>query len=76
MITESDSFSTVDLGKHFAILPTDGLIEKRYDEAGVKYKKVKAGYAYNSGTNPNFLSVEEIRSLIKENVDINFETNR
>ena len=73
MITDSDSFSTVDLGDNYAILPTDGLIEMKYDEEGIKYKKVSQGYAYNSGTNPNFLTVQQIRSLIREHIDKNFQ---
>jgi hypothetical protein len=28
-------------------------------------KKVDEGFCYNSGTNPDFLSVEELRTLIR-----------
>ena len=34
MITASDSFTTVDLGKYYAILPSDGWVEAKYREAG------------------------------------------
>ena len=34
--------------------------------------KVKEGFSYNSGTNDKFLTVEELRKLIKEHVDVNF----
>lgn len=64
MITASDSFNTVDLGKYFAILPSSGdySVETYCNEhAG---KPVTEGYAYNSGTNSEFLSVEELRALI------------
>jgi len=64
MITASDSFNTVDLGKYFAILPSAG------DHSVDTYckahggKPVPQGYAYNSGTNPDFLSVEQLQELI------------
>jgi hypothetical protein len=30
---------------------------------------VEPGFAYNSGTNPDFLSVEDLRQLISRHVD-------
>lgn len=73
MITSSDSYSTIDLKKYYAILPADGLIKTKYKEEHKSLKMVKEGFAYNSGTNEHFLTVSEIRELIKENVDNNFE---
>ena len=73
MITASDSFSTIDLGSYYAILPSDGSVQHLYQKTGVKVKTVEPGFAYNSGSNPNFLSVEQLRSLIKEHVDYSFE---
>ena len=35
MITASDSFSTIDLGSYYAILPSDGLVQQRYQDAGI-----------------------------------------
>ena len=66
MITESDSFNTVDLGKYFAILPSAGLHSVERYCAAHGGKPVSPGYAYNSGTNPDFLSVDELRLLIAE----------
>ncbi|NCC35695.1 MAG: UDP-N-acetylglucosamine 4,6-dehydratase (inverting), partial [Chloroflexia bacterium] len=34
---------------------------------------VPEGYAYNSGTNPDFLSVELLRALIREHVETSFQ---
>jgi UDP-N-acetylglucosamine 4,6-dehydratase (inverting) len=73
MITASDSFSTVDLGRYYAILPTDGVTLSAYKAAGIRAPSVPQGFAYNSGTNPDFLSVEQLRSLIREHVDPNFQ---
>lgn len=64
MITESDSTNTVDLGKYYAILPvTPAFTSEQYCLA-MKGKPVKHGFAYNSGSNPDFLSVEQLRALI------------
>jgi len=73
MITASDSFSTVDLGPYYAILASDGSTLARYRAAGIEAPGVKAGFAYNSGTNPEFLTVNQLRSLIREHVDPAFQ---
>ena len=72
MITSSDSFSTIDLGKYYAILPADDSVRHRYDLAGISSQSVDPGFAYNSGTNPDFLSVLQIRDLILKHVDSAF----
>ena len=72
MITESDSFTTVDLGPYYAILPSDGRLKQLYDEASISNTAVLSGFAYNSGTNSEFLTVEQLRVLIREHVDPNF----
>jgi len=66
MITASDSFNTVDLGKYFAILPSAGAhtVESYCTDFGAK--PVVQGYAYNSGSNPDFLTVEQLQELISE----------
>ena len=73
MITASDSFSTVDLGDYYAILPSDGSVQQAYQQAGRPAQLVPQGFAYNSGSNPDFLSVEQIRDLIREHVDAAFQ---
>jgi UDP-N-acetylglucosamine 4,6-dehydratase (inverting) len=64
MITASDSFNTVDLGRYLAILPSAGdhSVESYCKAHGGK--PVPQGFAYNSGTNPEFLSVKQLRELI------------
>jgi len=69
MITASDSFNTVDLGPYFAILPSAGTISLPMYCSEMGGKPVQPGFAYNSGTNTEFLSVEDLRRLISENVD-------
>ncbi len=72
MITSSDSFTTVDLGSYYAILPNTAQfsIEEYCKDMGAT--PVEPGFSYNSGSNDRFLSVEEIRSLIKQHVDPSF----
>ena len=73
MITSIDSFSTIDLGSYYAILPSNqSLALSSYSEFNTA-KKVVEGFAYNSGTNPNFLTIEELRILISKNIDPEFE---
>jgi UDP-N-acetylglucosamine 4,6-dehydratase (inverting) len=69
MITASDSLNTVDLGPFYAILPsaTDQLADDYLEKRGGTL--VEPGFAYNSGTNPDFLTVEQLRHLISRHVD-------
>ena len=73
MITKSDGISTIDLGKYFAILPSNLKILKSYDSRKIKYQFVESSFSYNSGTNNHFLKIEEIRNLIVKHIDKNFE---
>jgi UDP-N-acetylglucosamine 4,6-dehydratase (inverting) len=69
MITTSDSFTTIDLGAYYAILPSDGRVQQCYQAAGISSTPVPAGFSYNSGSNHEFLTVEQLRALIREHVD-------
>lgn len=64
MITASDSYNTVDLGPYYAILPTGGSYSVDEYCTAMGAQRVAPGFAYDSGQNPDFLSVEQIRSLI------------
>lgn len=72
MITASDSFNTVDLGRYFAILPQSAKYSREQYCALNSCQPVPEGYAYNSGTNPDFLTIEQIRDLIRLHVDPEF----
>ena len=73
MITPSDSFYTYDLGKYYTILPAlpKWDLEKFLNE--FNGKKVEEGFAYNSGDNTEWETIESLRELIKEHVDATFE---
>jgi UDP-N-acetylglucosamine 4,6-dehydratase len=64
MITASDSFNTVDIGRYYAILPVGGEFSRQDYCARHKAVAVEPGFAYNSGTNPDFLSPDQLRHLI------------
>lgn len=68
MITSSDSFNTVDLGKYFAILPSAGAHSVESYCAAYGGQPVLPGYAYDSGSNTDFLTVEQLHQLIAEHV--------
>jgi UDP-N-acetylglucosamine 4,6-dehydratase len=75
MITSSDSFTTYDLGKYYVILPQTTNWKHTLQDY-IKHfnaKKVEQGFNYNSGQNTEWLSVKDIRNLIKLHVDPNFE---
>ena len=76
MITASDSYNTVDLGKYYVILPQ----KSPYSEYSKNdYKKafngtdVANGFSYNSGNNTEWESIQSLRELVKIHVDPNFK---
>jgi len=73
MITSSDSFSTYDLGKYYTILPQVANFDLQEFIKFFNAKKVEEGFAYNSGDNKEWLTPVDLRKLIKEHVDPNFE---
>lgn len=72
MITPSDSFYTYDLGKYFTILPSH--TKWKLHEFIEKFDAtiVPQGFAYNSGTNTEWETVDSLRKLIVEHVDATF----
>jgi UDP-N-acetylglucosamine 4,6-dehydratase (inverting) len=74
MITSSDSPSTIDLGNYYAILGSNTINNlESYLNKSTKSVKVSPGFEYESGTNPKFLSVIEIRDLIRTHLVPDFE---
>lgn len=69
MITASDSFNTVDLGRYYSILPVGAPYKAEEYCERENAQPVAPGFCYNSGTNERFLSVEELRTLIREHLD-------
>jgi UDP-N-acetylglucosamine 4,6-dehydratase len=68
MITSSDSFTTYDLGEYYVILPQTP--SWKLDEYIAQFAAVPVplGFNYSSGANERFLTVEELRTLIDEQI--------
>jgi UDP-N-acetylglucosamine 4,6-dehydratase len=69
MITPADAPNTLELGNYYAIIGSG--LNKTYDSYVKEFKAtpVARSFCYASGTNSEFLSVNQIRSLIKANLD-------
>lgn len=72
MITEADSFTTIDLGNYFCILPTIPNWPRSEFVKHFTVKPVKQGFVYNSGTNPEQLSISELKELINGHLALDF----
>lgn len=72
MITVSDSYSTYDLGKYYVILPqmTTWKIEDYIKHFAARL--VPDGFSYSSDKNTEWETVEQLRVLIKNHVDQDF----
>ncbi len=71
MITESDSYNTIEFNGYYAILPSDAKKQEfigRFDAW-----EVSKGFRYCSGTNSKWLNEEDIRSLIRQHLYPDFE---
>lgn len=73
MITDSDSYNTIEFDKYYAILPSD--IDKNVYLRHYKANMVKPGFVYNSGTNEEWETIESLRKKIVQYVDPNFTPN-
>lgn len=67
MCPADDSHLTIEFSDHFVIKPSIRFFGLEYDYTsnpiGETGKPTPSGFEYNSGTNPHFLSVEEIRQF-------------
>ena len=74
MITLSDSINTIDLGSYYAILPAgQNQISFESYVSMRSVSKLGGDFSYNSGSNTSFLTVQQIRELIRVHVDPEFE---
>jgi UDP-N-acetylglucosamine 4,6-dehydratase len=68
MCPRDDSHLTLEFDDHFVIQPTitfmthPDYVTNNLGESG---RKVAAGFEYNSGTNPDVLSIEQIQALLR-----------
>ena len=72
MITSSDSFFTYDLGKYYVIIPQIPRWSINDFINTFSAKKVIDGFTYNSGSNTEWVSIDELRIQIRKHVDKTF----
>lgn len=63
MVTVEDSMTTYEYDKHFIVYPQMTWNNKQQPD--LSGKKVPEGFSYTSGNNTEWLSVEELRELVK-----------
>jgi UDP-N-acetylglucosamine 4,6-dehydratase/5-epimerase len=71
MITETDALNSVEFEKYFVILPSTELwdIDKFRKESNSSIGKMcEFGFSYNSGTNKDFLTVNDLEGLINNHI--------
>lgn len=72
MITETDGLNTIEFDRHFIILPSALLWDPEEYRKAFNGKRCDYGFKYSSGTNTEWLDVEQLRELIRQHVDPNF----
>ncbi|MDA0893113.1 MAG: UDP-N-acetylglucosamine 4,6-dehydratase (inverting) [Proteobacteria bacterium] len=72
MITQADAPNTLQLGDYYAIIGSG--LDRIYDAYVKSFKAipVNESFCYQSGTNSEFLTVNQIRSLIKDHLNPTF----
>ena len=73
MITKSDSLNTYDLGNYYTILPKKTNWDLNDFIKVFNAKKVPFGFNYSSGENNKWESVDSLRKLISENLNVKFD---
>ena len=71
MITESDSYNTIEFDRYYAILPSGSDFSKYLNHYSAKM--VTPNFKYNSGTNTEWETIESMRDKIKKYVYPDFE---
>ncbi len=64
MVTTEDSATTYEYDKHFIVYPQ--MTWNSRQQPDLSGKKVAEGFSYSSGSNTEWLSVEDIRERLKE----------
>jgi len=76
MVTRFDAPNTVELDQYYAILPASARWDKSEFMNHFAAREVASDFSYNSETNTQWLSVEDLRRLIKSHVDTEFTIER
>lgn len=69
MITETDSLNTIETDKYYVITPATPTWSMDDYMRAFNGRLVEMGFKYNSGTNTDWLNVEQLREQIRHHVD-------
>jgi UDP-N-acetylglucosamine 4,6-dehydratase (inverting) len=77
MITLSDNLTTLETKDNYIIVPQTADRDVTFERFGKHHgaKPTPYGFRYSSGKNADWLSVSQIRNLIRQHVDSNFSVN-
>ena len=73
MITQSDAMNAIEYEDYYVIVPSIRIWSKQKFVNKSNFRKgrpCEEGFSYNSNTNQHFLSVNELKKLIEENVTL------
>lgn len=73
MITETDALNSLEFRDYFVILPSIPLWDVDEFARAFGGSRCAPGFSYNSGANREWLSVDQLRGLIRQHVDPSFE---
>ncbi len=73
MITETDSLNTLEFDTHYVICPSTSEWTPEQLATAKGGRTVPFGFKYNSGTNADWLSIDQLREQIRRHVDPSFE---
>ncbi len=69
MISVNDALNTIEFKKYYVIVPNSKYLKwnyKKYLKTNKSAKKCSLGFSYSSDTNSKFLTVKEIKNLLKK----------
>ncbi len=72
MITETDALNTIETDKYYVITPSTPIWSTDAYMEAFNGRQVEMGFKYNSGTNTDWLSVDQLRDQVRQHVDADF----
>lgn len=73
MITETDGLNTLEFKRYFVILPSMPFWDAEQYRQKFEGQRCDFGFRYNSGTNTEWLTVEQIRAMVRQYCDPTFQ---
>lgn len=75
MVTETDALNSIEFDDYFVILPSMVQWDVQQFCEQFEGRPCAPEFSYNSGTNRDWLSVQQIRDLVRQHVDASFAAN-